>query len=505
MKSKKFLALSAILVITLLVLVGCAAPTPETITETVIETVIVEKEGETVIETVEVERVVEVTPVPEEPEDMGPVTITIFVGFGTGTQANQIAEHQAMQELYNSTHDDIQIEFLTVEWDQHTTKYTTMLAADQPPDIALPIGMGGVAEFYKGWMDLTPMIERDNYDLTRFVGATGEMHNYPGQGLIGLPLCVYPSAIFYNMDVFDAAGVDYPPKEFGAPYADGDPWTYDKMREIAQLLSLDANGNNAASPAFDPENQVQFGWNGWDWNTWTDWTIHFGDLPGGGVSLDNTESILLTDQYIDGFTFVKENVWDYHIRASGEEVGSFYANAGDPMGSGMVGMWEVNSWMMYAADSWSENFAWNVAAVPTGPTGNLIDIVDADTTVIPAASKHPEEAWEVMKWLFEPEQYDRLIANYNCLPADKDSMARWMDVQTAKYPGVDFDVFLDAMDYIEAVNHEAWKPNYGRVNDVLNRARDEILNGTNLDVEAVLQAANDEVQQLLDEYWAANP
>jgi multiple sugar transport system substrate-binding protein len=506
MKSrKKSLALGAILVVLLLVLVGCAAPTPETITETIIETVVVEKEGVTVIETVEVERIVEVTPVPEEPPDMGPVKIVIFVGFGTGTSPEQQAVHAEIQELYNSTHDNIQIEFLTVPWAERITKYSTMLAADQPPDILLPIGVGGISEFYKGWLDLTPMIEADNYDMSRYAGKTVDIHNYPGQGVLGLPLCVYPTGIFYNVDVFDAAGVDYPPAVFGDAYADGDDWTYDKMREIAQKLSLDGNGNDATSPAFDAENIVQFGWNGWDWGNAGDFTIHFGDLPGTGVSLDGTESLMLTDQYVAAYTFWKENVWDYHIHASGEQSGAFYQNAGDPMGSGMIGMWETHSWMSWAYDSWSENFAWNVAAVPAGPNGEIIDMVDADTAVIPAASKHPEEAWEVVKWLFEPEQYDRLIANYGCLPADKVSMARWSDEQKAKWPGVDFEVFLDALDYVETVNHEAWKPNYARVNDVMDRAKGEISSGTNLDVEAVLQAANDEIQQLLDEYWAANP
>ena len=163
MKSKKqFIALGVTLVVALLVLGACAAPTPETITETIIETVVVEKEGVTVIETVEVERIVEVTPVPEEPADMGPVKIVIFVGFGTGTSPEQQAVHAEIQELYNSTHDNIQIEFLTTPWEERITKYSTMLAADQPPDILLPIGVGGISEFYKGWMDLTPMIDADN-------------------------------------------------------------------------------------------------------------------------------------------------------------------------------------------------------------------------------------------------------------------------------------------------------------------------------------------------------
>jgi multiple sugar transport system substrate-binding protein len=499
----KFFALGIVLMLALIGLASCATPTPETVT--VIETVVVEKEGQTVIETVEVERVVEVTPVPEEPPDTGPVKVVIFVGFGTGTSPEQQAVHAEIQDLYNSTHDNIQIEFLTVPWEERITKYSTMLAADQPPDILLPIGVGGISEFYKGWMDLTPMIEADNYDMSRFVGKTVDIHNYPGQGVLGLPLCVYPSAVYYNVDIFDAAGVDYPPVEFGAAYADGDAWTYDKLVEISKKLTLDANGNDATSPAFDPENIVQFGWDGWDWGNNIEFALHFGDLPGMGVSVDGTESLLLTDQYLTALQFLTDNIWKDHIRASGEQSGAFYQSAGDPMGSGMLGMWEVNSWMGYAYDGWSESFTWNVAANPGGPTGQIINIVDADTSVIPAASKHPEEAWEVMKWLFEPAQYDRLIANYTCLPADSVSMSTWVDDMKTKYPGVNFELFVDALDYVETVNHESWKPNYARVNDVLSRVNGELLNGTNLDVEAVAQTANDEIQQLLDEYWAANP
>lgn len=62
---KSILFIMSVLLVLSLVLGACTAPIPETVT--VIETVIVEKEGETVIETVEVVRTVEieVTPTPE--------------------------------------------------------------------------------------------------------------------------------------------------------------------------------------------------------------------------------------------------------------------------------------------------------------------------------------------------------------------------------------------------------------------------------------------------------
>jgi multiple sugar transport system substrate-binding protein len=503
MKSKLWI-FATLLIVASMALAACQ---PETVVETVVVT-----EKETVVETVEVEKEVEVVQTVEVtavPEPVGPVKITIFVGFGTGTSPEQQAVHAQLQELFNSTHDpeEIQIEFLTVPWAERITKYSTMLAADQPPDMVMPIGVGGIAEFYKGWLDLTPYIEADNYDMSRFAGATVEIHNYPGQGTLGLPLCVYPTGIYYNVDIFDAAGADYPPSKYGEPYADGEPWTYDKLVEVAKKITLDASGNDANSPAFDPENIVQFGWNGWDWNSPIDFSRHFGDLPGGGVSEDNTKSLLLEQQYVDAITFHKDTIWTWHIRANGEQAGAFYQNAGDPMGSGMVGMWEVNTWMSFAWPAWTEKFTWNVGAIPAGPNGKTLVTVDADTAVIPASAKYPDQSWEVMKWMFEPDNYKTLINNYGCLPADTEILATWTSDRSEEYPGVNFQVFVDALDYIEpSPNHEAWHPNYTKVNDVMTKQiMDVIAAGTNTDVPAILKAADAEVQKLLDEYWAANP
>jgi hypothetical protein len=112
-----------------------------------------------------------------------------------------------------------------------------------------------------------------------------------------------------------------------------------------------------------------------------------------------------------------------------------------------------------------------------------------------------------MKWLYEPEQYKVLIKNYGCLPADKDQLETWVTERSADFPGVDFQVFVDALDYLESPpNHEAWIPNYAKVMDVMTTGvLGAIETGTNTDVPVVLKTASDQIQVLLDEYWAANP
>jgi multiple sugar transport system substrate-binding protein len=442
------------------------------------------------------------TPWPTVEVPQGATKVTIFVGFGTGTSPDAIVKEKAIEKEWNDAHKDIKIEFLIVPWAERLTKFSTMLAGDMAPDIALPIGVGGIAEFVDEWADLTPYIERDKYDMTRFIGKTVELHTYPGRGVLGLPLCVYPSVVYYNTDMFDAAGVEYPPHKFGAKYADGGDWNYDKVIEISKKLTIDAAGNNADSPAFDNKTIKQFGWDGWDWMNLGDYAQQFGPDPGNTVSLDQKKAVANSQTYVDALTWVKKAIWDTHIQPNATELGALNDKTGDPLGGGLLGMWEIQSWMGYAYDSWDKSFNWDVAAVPNVAGQKIISPTDADTFVIPKASKHKDQAWEVVKWLFTPEMMKKLTDIYSCIPADKTLAAGWKDVQTKKYPKVDFQVFIDALDYADVTpNHEAYHPAYTKINDAVTNAVSLMMTGKNLDVVAVLNDAQKESQALLDDYW----
>jgi multiple sugar transport system substrate-binding protein len=465
-------------------LAGCATPTPEQVQVEVTREVV---EQATVV--------VQATAPPP-----GVQHVVIFVGFGTGTAANQIAEHDAMAQEFNDTHEDVQIEFLTVPWGEHTAKYSTMLAANMAPDIALPIGVGGIAEFMGGWLDLSPYITADQYDMSDFFGPTVEIHTYPDQGVVGLPLCVYPSVIYYNEDLFDAAGLDYPPHKYGEKYADGSAWTYDKLVELARQLTLDSAGNNADSPAFSWEDSTQWGWNGWDWSQLNCYVPHFGGNP-RGVSEDNKTAEFTAKEWVDTLQFDADVTWQDHARATSEQAGAFYDVAGDPMGSGMVGMWEIHSWMGYAYDSWTEAFNWDVGIVPAVPPNPQVSPVDADTFVMPKSGAHADAAWQVIKWFFEPTQFDRLCKNYTCLPARQSVATAWVEDMSTKYPGVGFQVFLESLSSIDHPNHESWVPNYKKITDAITTAWDQVRTGQNLNVAEVLDTLNTQAQGFIDEWW----
>jgi len=69
----------------------------------------------------------------------GPVKIQIFVGIGTGDAPDQVALHKTLQDEFNASHKDIQIEFLTTLNAEARTKFSTMLASGSAPDLVMPI------------------------------------------------------------------------------------------------------------------------------------------------------------------------------------------------------------------------------------------------------------------------------------------------------------------------------------------------------------------------------
>jgi len=107
-----------------------------------------------------------------------------------------------------------------------------------------------------------------------------------------------------------------------------------------------------------------------------------------------------------------------------------------------------------------------------------------------------------MKWLVAPEHIGDLCMIYGCLPARRSAEKEVRTMMAEEHPGTDIDVIYEAIDYLDTPQHEVWVPEYGRVNEILANAIDLIYTGENTDAQAILDEANTEIQQILDEYWA---
>ncbi|MEW6716449.1 MAG: extracellular solute-binding protein [Chloroflexota bacterium] len=420
--------------------------------------------------------------------------VVIFIGMGTGTDPDQIEAQEALAEEFNSTHDDIEVEFLIVPHEEAPERFLAMISGGNAPQLVGPNGTSTISQFLDTWADVTPFIEAENTDMSDFYGPVLELNEFPGKN-VGLPLGIYPSFIFYNKDLFDAVGLDYPPHD----YSDTS-WTMDKLREVAMQLTLDANGNNATSPDFDPNNIVQWGYDD-SWASGREFlSIWDPENVGRPTAGDYKTAVANSPEWVYGLQWLSDGIWIDHFIPDYVGQEAYYAVGGDPFGGGMVAMFHSHTWF-FPEGLVDLPFDYDIAPMPFNHKGTRVAPIHADNFTIPDAAINKEAAWEVMKWLTSPEHISDVCVIYGCLPARKSVEADFREVLAERWPALDLDIVFGAIDYLDNPQHESWIPEWGKIEDAMNYALDLIYSGENKDAQSVLDLVNTEIQKILDEYW----
>ncbi|HSB67147.1 MAG TPA: extracellular solute-binding protein, partial [Anaerolineales bacterium] len=298
----------------------------------------------------------------EEPAPTGKVKVTIFVGLGTGTDPEQMDRENALAEKFNSSHENIEIEFLFVPYEQSRDRFQLMISGGTAPQLVGPLGIEGIGQYLDSWEDLTPYIQRDNYDTTDFYGPAVSLNTYEGKN-VGLPLGLYPSFIFYNEAAFDAAGVAYPTHDYNDK-----TWTLDKLREVAMQVTLDINGNNATSPDFDPANIVTYGFDN-SWGSLREWVVMWSpENMGRPTTADFKTAIVNDPTWVNCVQWYSDGIWKDHFIPDNTAISAMDPENGDLFAIGADAMWTTNSW--YMSESMNElPFKWNLAPIPFNSTG----------------------------------------------------------------------------------------------------------------------------------------
>ena len=147
---------------------------------------------------------------------------------------------------------DISVRMERLDWtQQYFPKLLAGLAAGNPPDIFLMhefemtqfATMGVLRDLSDLYSDNGGPIPIDDVSPAIIDSLTMDGR------IMGVPLDFHGYGEWHNCDLFDAAGVP----------CDSLAASRDEYLDLAQRLTLDANGNNAQSPDFDADNIVQWG------------------------------------------------------------------------------------------------------------------------------------------------------------------------------------------------------------------------------------------------------
>ncbi len=426
-----------------------------------------------------------------------PVTIRWFVGLGAGSDVDIIPAQEAVVAEFNASQDDIILELEIVDNDQAFGVLNTQLAAGDAPDIVGPVGIRGRDGFPGAWLDLQPLVDSSGYDLSVFDPELVKFYEVEGEGLLGIPFGVFPQFIYYNIDLFDEAGLNYPPSAYGEKYVMPDgteaDWDIETVRELAKLLTVDADGNDATSASFDRDNIVQFGFG----NQWTDMR-GLAALFGPGNLVDDAGNAVIPDHYREAMKWYQDLAWEDGTYPFADYGGAEFMGAGNWFNSGNMAMDAVHLW--YATCCVGDlEAAWNVAPMPSA-NGQTTAKLHADTFAITKSSDHPEEAFEVLQYLLG-DAASELLKIYGGMPARTDLQDSFFDeLDAEQFAGLDinWDVVSASLAYNDNPNHEAGLPNSQEAQDCYNRVTNKLFVDPDYDVDAAFDQLVVDLQAIYD-------
>ena len=446
----------------------------------------------------------EEAPAVEEEAPAGKTQVRWFVGLGAGSDEGAIPLEEAFVEAYNASQDEIELVLEIVDADNAAETLATQIAAGNAPDIVGPVGVKGRDQFKGAWMDLAPMIESNNYDLSVYDPGMVDFYLIEGEGQLGIPFGIYPSFLLYNKDLFDEAGVPYPPAEYGVPYVDADgvehEWTIEYVAELAKFLTVDANGNDATMDEFDNENIVQFGFT----QQWTDWR-GAGTLWGAGsLVAEDGKTAQMPEQWVEAIKFTYDGWWNEWYNPNGAYGGAeFLQSAGGPFTSGNLAMTQLHTWYLAPWAFDGTTFDWDVAALPSY-NGVTTAKMHADTFGILKGSSNPEAAFEVLTYMLSEEHATDLLTIYGGIPARLSLQADYFDIHAETNLGgkeINWDVIVAGSAYADNPNHESWMPSYLETNDRYNETWNYFANTPGLteeDIDAEIELLVADLQAIFD-------
>jgi len=408
------------------------------------------------------------TPYPLAAVKAGMTPVRWFIGLGTGTDPAQLTTEQSVVDDFNAdparAKDKIQLIMEVVPYNSAKDTVLTEIAAGNGPDVIGPVGWAGSASLHGQWADLKaeiasiPTITKD-FDknlLSAFVSD---------EGTIGLPFAVYPSAIFYNTQLFDEAGLAYPPAKYGDKYKlDGKDVVWDwetTVKTVAQRLTVDSNGKNATDAGFDKTKIVQYGFS---WNFETQ-PSYLGTFWANGSYVDASgKKAQLPDAWKASWAWSYDGMWgDKPFIPNGQVSASPDFGNGNVFNSGKVAMIDQPVWYTCCMNDLK---TWDAGAMPSYK-GKVNGRIDADTFRIWKGTKNKAAAFTVLTYLVTTGVQKLIIgskdtpAAYGALPARGKDFQAWLDAKKTAFPWVkNWQLISDGLSYPDSPSAESYMPNY---------------------------------------------
>lgn len=301
-----------------------------------------------------------------------------------------------MIEDFRKLHPNVTIKMVQVPYDQFDSKLQTMIAANTQPDITTNVQTMGFMDYYtKGLLtDLTPYVQKYGFDNKKYGIPEAVMKNCVIDGkTYAIPLNTFTSVLLYNKDLFDKAGIAYPPSSY-----DDTSWTFDKMVDTAKKLT---SGSGA---------DATFGLV-WDWSAGMQNVNYFGKglFPDSALKTGYADSNNLRDpQVIDSIQRIADLALVDKVEPTPDVMSAMSgSNQTDPFMTGKIAMEVEGAWCLSGVNELP--FKVGVAAIPVGANPNLRSVMYSDPYFVLKGSKNPEVAYQFIQFMAQTDEQQKMV------------------------------------------------------------------------------------------------
>ena len=331
---------------------------------------------------------------------------------------------QEMLEKFHATHPNIRVYYnLDPEQHEYEQKSLADLEAGTAADVFqgccnyLPIWaqkglLLDLSSYVQADLDRETIADWDPVQYEAFFTRDGQQYALPKyHGALGL---------YYNKDLFDQAGLDYPT----------DSWTHDDY--LAAMEHLSTSHNKEGQPGV---------WGSMTNISWERLQVHVNAWGGHFVDPnDPTKSQMAHPLTLQALEWLRARMWDDKVMATELDV----QNKGtqEAFIAGQLAMVEEGSWALKNILV-NANFRVGLAAFPAGPARRAT-LATKDGFGIYAGTKHPDAAWELLKFLISKE-YGQAMAKAQFLqPARESLVEEWVRFVRTEFPDKTKDLNIAA-------------------------------------------------------------
>jgi multiple sugar transport system substrate-binding protein len=306
-------------------------------------------------------------------------------------------------------------------------KILPSLTGSEPPDVLVLSGGDLVKSYYKDGLvtELSDIIKTGGIDLTDFFDAPLKQCK-SGDKILCLPWGTDMYALFWNKDMFEAAGLDpnTPPK------------TMEELAEFADKLTKRGADGKLTQIGFLPD------------QGWMHDDLYVRMFGGFWYSEDGQHVAANSQPMIDSLLWQQQ----FYKKYNADEVLAFssgwadaYMSADYPFYTGKMGMYVDGEWMTGPnfISAFKPEASYGVAPFPppaAHPERANTAVVQGTVAVIPAGAKNKDASAKLLAWMMSPA----IVAEEFCfnanLPTSKKAAQDKCFTENAK-----FKVFTDLM------------------------------------------------------------